>query len=529
MSAPQSTIYICSGVRLNSRYAHSIYFADANAQTSYFAGKVVRTFSGNTYLRKSWSIKVEATMREARSWSYLYFQNGVGGKICYYFINNLEYKNDTTVELFLELDVLQTYMFDYDLLPSFVERQHVEDDTPGKHTQDEGLDPGEYVVESVDHVIDLNDLCILILTSVIPNGVSKETTVDAYGYLYDRVFSGLQLYAVNLNQWQRWAAQLENLSEWGKIDGIVNMWMYPKKLVQLGGESTWDDDDIAKVVRNVGNTSLELDPISSSTLDGYEVKNGKMLTYPYTFLYATNNNGASGVYRYERFNGSPSFRVVGALAPDAGCRMYPLNYNGRDAYAEGISLGAFPTCAWDADTYKLWLAQNQNQHDLTMATGNLKVAAGVVVAAGAALMGSVGAGVAGLGVAASGYSDVLNLQAMKADKAIEPPQARGTFSANINIANTRHTFSVLKKTVSAEYAKRIDDFFTMYGYRINSVHVPNRCAREAFTYVKTVGCHIAARLCNEDTVKIESIYDNGITWWRDGDQIGNYSIQNRTL
>ena len=125
MSTPASQINICEGVRLDNTYRNTIYFSGIAAQLSYFLGKVIKTFTGYTYLRKSWSIKVSATMEQANSWTYLFFSNGEGQKTWYYFINNIEYVNDNTVELFLELDVMQTYMFDYTLLPSFVEREHV--------------------------------------------------------------------------------------------------------------------------------------------------------------------------------------------------------------------------------------------------------------------------------------------------------------------------------------------------------------------------------------------------------------------
>lgn len=532
MSAPQSNIYICSGVRLNSRYDHSIYFASATAQASYFADKVVRTYTAYTFLRKSWPLKVAATMEQAKTWSYLYFRNGTG-KTYYYFVNNIEYVNDSTVELTLEIDVLQTYMFDYQLLPSFVERQHVEDDTPGKHTQEEGLDPGEYRVESSYDVDDMDSLCIMVLTSVTLNGTSEETTINAYGSLYDSVFSGLKLYAIPLFRWAEWSQQLDNLSGWGKIDGIVAMWMYPKNLVMLGGEQTWEDDDLAKTVSSAKYLSVEVPMSQSGTINGYTPKNNKLYCYPYNFLYATNHNGGSAVYRYERFPAGSTkcnFTVTGALAPDTGARLCPINnYNGADTYTEGLTLGAFPTCAWDADGYKIWLAQNQNQHDLAMTTGTIKAAVGAVSAIGALAMGNPLGALGGLGGAFSGYMDIQNLIAAKEDKSVEPPQSRGTFSASLNVANMRHKFGILRKTVTAEYARRIDDFFTMYGYKINRVQTPNIHARQGFTYVKTIGCHIAANLCNEDTVKIESIFDKGITWWTNGDSIGNYSQSNATL
>ena len=130
MSTPQSTIYICSGVRLDNRYEHSIYFTSSTAQQEFFAGKVVKTFSAYSYLRKSWPLQVQATMEEAKTWSYLYFYNGTGQKVYYYFITGVEYKNENTVELSLELDVIQTYMKEIrsGLLPCYVERQHTESD-----------------------------------------------------------------------------------------------------------------------------------------------------------------------------------------------------------------------------------------------------------------------------------------------------------------------------------------------------------------------------------------------------------------
>lgn len=533
MSAPQSTIYICSGVRLNSRYEHSVYFASASAQASYFAGKVVKTYSAYTFLRKSWPLKVEATMAQAKAWSYLYFQNGGSGKVYYYFINNIEYINDHTVELTLELDVLQTYMFDYTLLPSFVERQHVEDDTPGKHTQEEGLDPGEYRIAASHQVADMNELCIMVLASITLNGNSQETIINAYGSLYNFVFSGLKLYAIPMSNWPNWSRQLDNLSEWGKIDGIVAMWMYPKNMVSLGGEQTWTDSDLTKVVNGAKAIYFDVPITQTGKIDGYQPKNNKLYCYPYNFLYATNHNGASAVYRYERFPAGSTqadFMITGALAPDTGARLTPINtYNGADTYTEGITLGSFPSCAWDADGYKIWLAQNQNQHDLTMTTGTIKAAVGGVTALGSLLTGNLMGAAGGAGAAVSGIMDIQQLIAAREDKAVEPPQARGTFSANLNVANMRHNFSVMRKTVTAEYARRIDDFFTMYGYRINQVKTPNRHARQGFTYVKTIGCHIAANLCNEDTVKIESIYDHGVTWWTDGDTIGDYSQANNTI
>lgn len=536
MSAPQSTINICSGVRLNSRYEHSIYFASASAQLAYFAGKVVKSYTAYTFLRKSWPLKVEATMEQAKTWNYLYFQNSASGKVYYYFINNVEYVNDSTVELALELDVLQTYFFDYSLLTSFVERQHVEDDTVGLHTLDEGLELGEFIVNKTEDATNLNDLCILVLSSVNVNGTTEETVYNTFSYVYNNVFSGLTVYAVDMEEsWQEWGDQLDTLSGLGKVDGIVSMWMYPKYLVALGGEGYWGDEQLAKVVRGVENATKTIDG-RPSTVDGYTPKNNKLLCYPYNFLYVTNNNGGGAAFRYERF-ANPNrlvFDLVGALSPDAGVKAYPRNYNRTDgvseaAFDEGLSIGAYPTCSWDADTYKIWMAQNQNTHAVAAGSGALAVAAGVGTAIASAAMGNVMGAVGGLGSAVGGGMQIANLVAAQKDAEIQPPQSRGTYSANINISQDKQTFSFLYKSVRAEYAEIIDKYFTMYGYKVNKYKVPNIHAREAFTYVKTVGCHIKGNLCNEDTTKIESIFDSGITFWTSGDNVCNYAQSNNPL
>lgn len=527
MSTPNSTIHVCSGVRLDNRYDHSIFFENRTAQLNYFEGKVVRTFSSYSYLRKTWPIQVDGDPEEARTWSYLYFRNDDTGKYYFYFITNIEYKNNGMIELTLELDVVQTYLFDFELLDCFVERQHVTDDTVGKHTQEESLDVGEYKVQSTGNTTALDDKCILILASTTVNGNTAETVTDSMGFLYNGTFSGLTVYAVPVEKWVQWADKLLDLSTWGKIDSIVAMWMYPKKLVKLAGEATWENVGDIESVNSAITVSQTFTKYQSGAIDGYTPKNNKLYTYPYNLIYVTNNAGASAVYKYERFEASAvNFLMVGGIAPDAGVYMYPTNYNGGEAYAEGLSLPPFPTCAWDADGYKIWLAQNQNQHRLMETDSTIKTVAGVATVVGSAITGNVVGAVGGVGMAYSGMMQKEQLLAAKADKAVEPPQARGAFSTSVNMTSNKHCFTVQRKTVTAEYAKRIDDFFTMYGYKINSVQKPNIKARKAFTYVKTNGCLIAGNMCTEDTVKVENIFDHGITFWRNGDRIGDYSQDN---
>lgn len=548
MSTPATVINICSGVKLDPRYEHTIYFASASAQQTYFAGKVVKTLSAYSYVRRSWNLQVEATMSQARRWNYLWFENPQDAKRYYFFITQIEYKNDATVELTLEMDVIQSYLFEFELLQCFIERQHTTTDEPGDNTLDEGLELGELVDNYVQDATELTDLCVLVLATINPNYTETTQPVDALAGTYDGVFSGLKVWAVS--DFVKWGQQIEKLSAAGFIDGIVNMWMYPKALVTLGGENTWDDSDICKTVEGCG-ANLENNKVGRlivpsarpDTIDGYTPKNKKLLTYPYNFLYVSNNSGSSAVYRYERWDDHPVFAVNGSLSPDGTTYLSPLDYNhvrvkydwdmepvtDRRHFEQGLSLAGFPSCSWDSDMYKLWLAQNQNQHLATNVAGGAMIAAGatttaVAIGTGAGLLsGDVGRGAE---MMANGAAQIGQLLAQKADMAITPPQARGNFAGSVTIANGKHTFSFYNKSVCAENARIIDDYFTMYGYKINRVQKPNINARPAYTYVKTIDCHIKGNMCTDDIIKIEKIFDKGITFWKNGDKVADYSQSN---
>lgn len=532
MSTPTSIIRICSGVRLNSSYEHTIYFSSREAQYNYFAGKVVRTFSAYSYLRKSWSIKVEATMREARTWSYLFFGNDSTGVYNYYFINNIEYINDSTVELFLELDVMQTYYFDFTRLPSFIERQHGETDEAGDNILDEGLELGEYISKSVVTQVasSLDDLAICMLSTISPARCTETTKYVHAGCSVGGVFQGAGIYAVDGKRYNDLIDLLINLDSWGYSDGIIAMWMYPKALINISTShpNGWSAEQCCKTVDGMHKIELSFGG-AGSDIDGYIPDNKKLLTSPFNLFYVNNNAGASALYAYEKFNDNTTspvkFEVSGSLTPSDVVKIYPLKYKGQNVnFDEGISSQNYPSCAWNQDVYKLWLAQNQNMHTMQAISAMGMVGAGAVTSL-------TGAGaLAGVGAMAGGVGSLASLLAQTKDAAIQPPQSKGSpASSTVNVCAGYSNFEFKHVCIDRQHAKAIDDYFTINGYKQNKIAVPNEHARKAFTYVKTNNCHIKGNFCNEDITKIESIYNHGITFWVNGDSIGNYSLSNRPL
>lgn len=554
MSTPQTTIHICSGVRLNNNYDHTINFSTRAEQVAYFKTKAVKTFTGYAYLRKRWSIKVSATMGDARTWSYLFFMNPdpnpTKQRWAYYFITDVEYVNDATVELSLELDVMQTYLGDYELQECFVEREHSVADAFGENTNDEGLDTGELIPVAVEHTTELNALCVLILSTIDLRTFNADyTTVNRIlGTSIDGVFSGMGVFAVSMTQKAKLQSLLSKLDDAGQTEAIVSMWMYPRRLISVNEMVAQGDWDEGNVVKGVGLGAVYADFVFDrpTTLAGqYTPKNRKLLQYPFSLLYATNNNGGAAVYRFEWFDNrlnNATFRLDGALVADACVKLRPEGYHHTsESYMDddGLVMSGFPTCAWNSDTFKLWLAQNQNQHNLIRTTAGLTVAAGLGTAlvSGVATAATGGAGAlvgaggiaGGLGMAASGFQQIAQLEAQIRDYDLQPPAARGAQSSSINIAVGKQCFTLIHKTVDECHARRIDDFFTMYGYKTCRVKTPNVGSRPHFNYVKTVASNVRGNICHADLAKINAVFDRGVTFWKNGDEIGDYSVDNRPV
>jgi len=112
---------------LNSDYNHTIDFADVDAQEDYFDALVNTTIDLPTnddyvYIRENKRIRVGIGKADLDGVNYLRFNNG--NKWWYAFINNKEYVNENCTDLIIEIDVFQTFMFDYTIKESFISRSH---------------------------------------------------------------------------------------------------------------------------------------------------------------------------------------------------------------------------------------------------------------------------------------------------------------------------------------------------------------------------------------------------------------------
>ena len=152
--SPNSKIYLLRGIPLDNTYNDTIYFSSASAQLSYFQGKLTGnggvSFTAQTYQRVGKNrCRLNICADDIYNVNYMFFQNtSYGSKWFYAFVTEVEYINDAVSEISYEIDVIQTYMFNWSLGMSMVEREHSATDVAGGNLMSEPFDVGDYVVES---------------------------------------------------------------------------------------------------------------------------------------------------------------------------------------------------------------------------------------------------------------------------------------------------------------------------------------------------------------------------------------------
>ena len=488
---------------------NQLTFANLTAQTNYFLGLTYLEEDNCTYVRKDGVIRFETdpngiTYEDLLRYNYVMYQNtSYENKWFYAFITKIKYDNDGMTEISIETDTFQTWQFNIVYKRTFVEREHVINDTLGLHTIPEGLELGDYVINAHLRDSHLRDPKIVIASTVTP---SEGTSL--IGAIYDGIYSGIRYYTYDA---ATVTTNLQYLANNSKIDAVTCLFLAPDFLIPQTGGGAVNESSSYKTY------DLGVSPIA--TLNNYTPVNQKMLTYPYCYILASNGQGASAVYYQELFTAKNTsneyvFRVKGSLTPGCSIRMYPVNYKGsEDNIDEGITLGKYPQLNWATDMFTNWVTQN-GVNVATNLVGN------TALTVGSAMTGNVAGGITGI----SGVANALN-EVYKAT--LIPPQSYGNInSGDIMTSAQENTFHVYRMTIKQEYAKIIDHFFSMYGYKVNDVKLPNITGRTNWNFVKTINCNIEGEIPQEDIQKIKEIFNNGVTLWHNPSTFLDYSQSN---
>ena len=115
-------------------------------------------------------------------------------------------------------------------------------------------------------------------------------------------------------------------------------------------------------------------------------------------------------------------------------------------------------------------------------------------------------------------------------KSFTPPQAEGDLgSAEIAYSTGENTFEAHHYRLREEFARQIDSYFTMFGYKVNSLKVPEIHSRRNWNYVKTVDCNFSGDIPGDDLVKIRNMFNTGFTIWHNPNTFLDYSQSNNII
>lgn len=521
-------------------YANQVYYSNQNTRDSAFDKYEDRTIKDLASCDKTkQQIRLQVNYYVGNQYNYgCILENN---KRYYIFINKVEWKSNlNTVILHYSYDYWQTYCYQIELKESYVEREHVEDDTFGKHIIDEGLPIDEYVIQSSEVLDGNNDgmyFCITLsdtrdavsLTHSNPEPIPSTCKPSRFEQSTAIIFSD------NLETVSYF---IDLLTSRNKLDGISGMYSVPKSAIPTKIQKQgydWDTgEDLIKYVgiNNDLPNMLVWDISKPSKIDGYTPINKKCFTYPYCFANITNNNGSSlyGQFELADDKSTVKFRYYFPCIEGNTSFGYLQDYDGVvknfDKSLQGQTNIELP---FVTNTFSAYLSANQNSIANQYSTIDRNETASIVKAGVNGAVGIVGSLATGniAGAISSGIGTASNIadatlsaynQRQAIDSSLKDQESKanvshGAYTGVGSIICGQIGFKGQLITVTAENIKMIDDYFSMFGYKVNTIKKPKLDTRPYWNYIKTSGVNMIGNVPQDALSVIKQMFDNGVTMW----------------
>lgn len=568
---PNSDVVLCRGVPIESDYRYTLYFDSIAAQNNYFFRKAFKQFHNVSYQRERRNyITLEIPATQVYACNYLMFKNtSYGEKWFFAFVDSVEYVNDNVTDIHYELDMMQTWMFEYTLMQCMVEREHSVTDKIFENTKPENIGYGELMCGVSQNLLSsrglLGEYACVITSKPYSNGDVPIKLYSQFCPVYGYIGRAEDMNTI-----------VQDFVSSGWQDAVLSVTVGNKLMAQGADETHFDmpkqvpKEDFKFVCYGVTSGNYEGEEQFKDRLpNGYKPRNKKLFCYPYNQLWISNNQGTVNEYRYEDFNidkdGFFHMEVAASGISSPECVLYPLDYRGVAKYYDhALVLTGYPTVPWIGDTYKAFMAMNRNQIEnavftqgangvmntvsaflggamtVNNAADMLQAAKADAFNAGKTVSQTTKTGLrqqatggifSAIGTAGTSVVDymttVWQVEAKLKDVSNIPPNVGGLSGAgSVTNALSRFDYSTYYMCVKPEYAEIVDKFFDMFGYNTCTVKVPNTHSRPHWNYVKTIGCEIQGFLPQEAANIIKAVYDRGVTFWKNGDEVGNYTLDN---
>lgn len=541
--AKTSKIYLAKNIKLDKNYKSVLNYSESQ-MLSLISNNLVYSNTAYQFIRESNVIQVKAPYSVVCEANYMAFQNpDYSNKYFFAFIDEVKYLNENATEIRYTIDIWTTWYDYWSAKACFVVREHVIDDTIGANTVPEDVELGGYVSAGtpVKALEKPTDFIICMAVSELPDSSFTPNNTRIFNGLYNGFIFLAFASASDCTTAIKW------YSEAGKLDSIYSLFMIPKLMTSVidGTNYQWTRGGVTITVTYLANSSdADLVTLIGGTMptklgEAYVPKNQKLFTFPYSFMNLANNSGATQQYRYEDFNKFDEttgdriigFWIYGIITIGMSMKAVPIQYKNLSFnYDEGLMLGKLPVCSWLGDSFTNWLTQNALNIGMSSMSSILQVAGGISLSA-------TGAGaLSGAGQIASGGTSIAGTIGQIYQHALAPKQVEGNINAgDINFSvEDDGGLTLYYISIKDEWAKRIDDYFTRMGYKVNNVKVPNMSNRENYNYVQIASEENVAYPNNHNNIclpatalnDINNIFRGGVTIWNNHTNFGDYSVSN---
>lgn len=307
-------------------------------------------------------------------------------KIYYYcFIDAIEWSSNLeSATIHFHVDTWNTCIAKVNFFESYIEREHVSDDTYGKHTLDEGITPTEFKIVGQTRK-DINDMIPLIAVGST-NHIFREAPADYANrkeefalwqsdhYGYNPILLGCS----DKNNIS--IGEISNIINYltlaDSADAIIGIYLLPADSCKPDRD-TYIVEDLSPEAAGIlskqhtvkvwNRVNYAADVTISKQSNPYSwaggIKNNKTLTFPFYFLNVSNQLGNELTLKFENSNTTSSITLRQVNDPNInGCiYMYAKNYNGVIANLDySVASLNYPTIPFIIDSYDSYLAANRN-------------------------------------------------------------------------------------------------------------------------------------------------------------------------
>lgn len=505
MSNPNTTIQLLT-VPWTSDYGNLRYFESANSQNTWFNAKPMKAYTGMQAVRVGFPYTVKGSYESLMGYNYLRFINNqdTNARWVYCFIDHIEYRSHDSTDIYFHLDYYQTYLDSITFAKCFIEREHTVNDSVPK--TDEPIGGGDLAYMYSGSMWSGAPYYILATTT------NTEGTTASVQNLSNNFGVGLYLYG--FTTLEKLNAEIKNWVD--TPEDIKGLYVIPSDAINPSVDGLINNYLIS------GSMSIS----KPTSFGGYTPKNNKCFYYPFCYAILTNNQGSDQIYRFENCQSDTiELTGTGLLGASPAFMAQSSNMNNNNDNYRPVYLNGSASVTFACDFFDGYMQRHQMDIGTQIAQSVATTASTAVQ--GGLIGGGAGAAVgAGVGAVTSLASTAMSIASgmNQAQMSPNPTTVTGT-SLPLMFTRGKYTFSGYVVKSRTDYIKRVDDYFTRFGYNVQKIGVPNPNNRSSFYYCQTRGSIVRGNIPQEGRLLLESALNRGVTFWKI-DEIGNYDAEN---